>query len=308
MKSEEEFQHFFSTRLQPSLNPMEEYRIAKVRKFRNCMYLALLCSLFIVLSIIFVPQPIFIIASFFPMAFFLGLAYQTYLEMSDHLTKQFKNKILPQLLSFLFNEFEYIANQKIAKSVLEKSKLFPRYFETAKGEDFMRFKLGETMIMFCETTAINNNGNVIFKGIFISSSFNKQFASETFILPASILSSYGRIKKQFLDHLQRIKLEDIEFSKEFTVLSTDQVESRYILTPSLMQRLLDYKRKTKKKISFSFVDNHLYCAIPNYTDLFEPALFEPFNLYFIKKSYNPIKLYTDLVEDLNLNLRIWTKQ
>jgi hypothetical protein len=91
------------------------------------------------------------------------------------------------------------------------------------------------------------------------------------------------------------------------VISSDQIEARYILTTSLMQRLIDYKLKTKKGIKFSFVDNKLYCAIPNYIDLFEPALLEPFHFDFLKFTYQPIKLYTDLVEDLNLNLRIWKR-
>ena len=71
---------------------------------------------------------------------------------------------------------------------------------------------------------------------------------------------------------------------------------------------MEYQRKTKRSISFSFVDNKLYCTIPQYNDLFEPTLFKPFNFEFVMENYTPLKLYTDLVEDLNLNLQIWSKE
>ncbi|QQS50296.1 MAG: DUF3137 domain-containing protein [Bacteroidota bacterium] len=307
MKSEAELQHFFLSKLQLLLQPLEQYRIEKVQKMKKYMYAAIFSSLLIVLGIVS-KQPILILFFCLPPAIFLGFSIQTFLEMARFLTKHFKNQILSELLSFLFEEYEYIANQRIAKSVLEKSMLFPKYIAIAKGEDLMCFKLGNTLIMFCETTALSNGEKEIFKGIFISASFNKNFKSKTFVLSANLSSLYNRLNKQLIHNFKRIKLEDIEFSKEFLVLSSDQVEARYILTPSLMKRLLDYKRKTRKKLSFSFVDNRLYCAIPNFTNLFEPALFEPFDLDFIKKNYNPIMLYTGLVEDLNLNLRIWSKQ
>ena len=103
-------------------------------------------------------------------------------------------------------------------------------------------------------------------------------------------------------------MDDVDFNEEFAVYSTDQVESRYILSPSLMSRILSYKQKVNRKISVSFVNDKMFCAIPNYINLFEPALFESFfDFTFIQKSYEAIKLYTDIVDDLNLNLRIWTK-
>jgi hypothetical protein len=53
----------------------------------------------------------------------------------------------------------------------------------------------------------------------------------------------------------------------------------------------------------------MFCAIPNYDNLFEPAIFNSFlNFDFMLKSYDALRLYTDIVDDLNLNLRIWTKQ
>ena len=216
---------------------------------------------------------------------------------------------MPELLRYLFDDVEYIPRQRIAKSVLEKSMLLPDRMMIVEGEDFMRFKIGDTRIMFCETTVLSSRGeDVLFNGVFISASFNKYFTAKTFVCPEKSKSFFRNLKRRILDNLCPVKLEDVEFNKEFFVLSSDQVEARYILTPSLMLRIMNYRRKIKKGISFSFVDDRLYCAIPNYINLFEPALFEHFDFEFIKRNYLPLKLYTDLVEDLNLNNQIWSKQ
>ena len=45
---------------------------------------------------------------------------------------------------------------------------------------------------------------------------------------------------------KRVKLENIEFEKEFDVYSEDQIESRKLLTPSFMYRLVDYVNKINK--------------------------------------------------------------
>lgn len=307
MKSEAELQLFYEATLKPLLEPLEEFRARRRKVLQNLLYAALACVSLIVLGC-FTLEPFIVLNLSFPSILMLSLAYYTYKSMSSRLKKEFKSKILPELLSFLFDQYEYKAKQRIANSVLEKSMLFPYFIYNIEGEDFMRFKIGETNIMFCETTIYTHKEKIKFLGVFIVASFNKSFTSKTFVLSREASSFLQNIKRQFFDNLQKVKLEDIEFDREFTVFSSDQVEARYVLTTSMMQRILDYKRKTKERISFSFVDDRLYCAIPEFINLFEPAIFEPFDFDFIKKTYSPLKLYTGLVDDLHLNLRIWSKQ
>jgi hypothetical protein len=305
MKPEAELERYFTTRLQPALEPLEQYRIEQVQKLKNTLYWIIPCLLLIIPGFVS-GEPVLVFLSGIPLLITMGLAFRTLSAMMDRLTRQFKNQVMPELLAFLFERFEYIPRQKIAGSVLEKSLLLPYPVRTIEGEDFMRFKLGETMIMFCETKA-SNTENARFTGIFISASFNKYFKSATILLPSRFSYFFQKTTQQLVSGFQIVKLEDVAFSRKFTVISTDQVEARYILTPGFMQRLLDYRKKIRKAASFSFVDNHLYCAIPNYKNLFEPALFEPFDLDFIKRTCEPLRLYTGLVDDLHLNIRIWSK-
>jgi hypothetical protein len=186
--------------------------------------------------------------------------------------------------------------------------LFPNYITGVRGEDFMQFRIDETHIMFCETTVYKWRDNIIYRGIFISSSFNKYFKSKTFVISRDLSNFIFLIKRQFSKDFQKVDLEDIEFEKKFTTISNDQVDCRYVLSTSLMKRIIDFRKKIGRNISLSFVDNRLYCFIPNFIDLFEPPILTTLDFEWIKKSLDPIIQYTSLVDELNLNLRIWSKQ
>ena len=55
--------------------------------------------------------------------------------------------------------------------------------------------------------------------------------------------------------LKKTELEDIEFEKKYNVQTTDEIEARYLLTPSFMERL--------KNIQTAFKTNNIKCAFSN---------------------------------------------
>ncbi|HEX3007288.1 MAG TPA: DUF3137 domain-containing protein, partial [Bacteroidales bacterium] len=299
----EEVWTFLNERLHEKLLPIEAYRKKKTPLIKVG---ALITACLIVLSIIagFIHPTlcgIFVVATFISVA-----ATGEYLgTVNRKLRIYFKTHILRDLLDYLFEDCTYIPLQRISRSTLEKSLLIAGTVEGVDGEDYMRFRIGETAIHFCETMAYSHSQNTpIFTGVFLSAQFNKSFTSQTVVLPRKL-----RNKRRFLfSDLKKVELEDPEFRNSFLVYSTDQVESRYILSTSMMTRLLDYRNKTGKDISFSFTGNLLHCAIPSYVNLFEPALFNSFlETGYLQKSLDALRLYTGIVEDLNLNLRIWNK-
>lgn len=105
-----------------------------------------------------------------------------------------------------------------------------------------------------------------------------------------------------------IKLEDPEFEKMFVVYGDDQIEARYILSTSLMRRIVDFKKKSKRTIYISFVGSKIYVAVSYSRNLFEPRIFKTLLAFSpIKEYFEDLELVYGLVEDLNLNNRIWTK-
>lgn len=108
---------------------------------------------------------------------------------------------------------------------------------------------------------------------------------------------------------QLVKLEDPEFEKYFVVYAEDQIEARYILSTSLMRRIVEFKKKTRKQICLSFVGSKVFVAIPYGRALFEPNIYKPVvEFEKIREYFEDINLALGIVEDLNLNTRIWNKE
>ncbi len=156
--------------------------------------------------------------------------------------------------------------------------------------------------------------STIFQGLFIVADFHKNFYGQTVILPDLAQNTFGNLIGNWLQskNLSRdelVKMDNPDFEKEFVVYSNDQIEARYILSHTMMERLLDFKKKTAHDIHISFVDNHLHLAIDYGKDLFEPTVFTSLLDEKLTKEYiNNLYLAVSIVEELKLNERLWSKR
>ena len=103
--------------------------------------------------------------------------------------------------------------------------------------------------------------------VFLAIKVEKRFSSQTLIETKSFL------KNSFFEG-SKVNLEDIEFSKVYNVFSQDQVEARYLLTPSFIERILKYnqQKNTKAQVLFSNTYSKEYNAffyIPVNKDWFD---------------------------------------
>jgi len=73
-----------------------------------------------------------------------------------------------------------------------------------------------------------------------------------------------------------------------------------------MKRITDFRKKTEKQIYLSFVSNKIFVAIPYHEDLFEPKIFKTLlDFSIIQEYYQDLMLAIEIVEELDLNTRIW---
>lgn len=100
------------------------------------------------------------------------------------------------------------------------------------------------------------------------------------IITLIIICSF--IEKQ--KSMQNVNLESINFDKRFNVFSKDQVEARYLLTPTFIEKFTRfYTAFGTNKAKCSFYKDHtgndrIMFAISTWKDLFEPGnLFTPIN-------------------------------
>lgn len=230
---------------------------------------------------------------------------------------QYKSTIMPLLLSKIAPGLEYSAKDGINKDEFCASGLYMKP-DRYKGKDLVCGVVDKTHIRFSlvhaeekyETTSTDSDGKTtrqthyrdIFKGMFFSADFNKHFNGQTLVKAGSA----GLLTRMFG---RQVQLEDPEFAQKFTVYGTDQIEARYILSPALMQRLLELQARVSERMNLSFTGSRVMLDIQCNYGLFEPRFFRKSNNSKVINDYTAtFRTMIGLVEDLNLNRRIWTKQ
>lgn len=322
------FSAFYESTLLPDLQELEKHRKKFVKDIIRYILYFLSTAAVLFASGFFRIWPdlaeiLMVVAAIIALAgLIVGMV--KYHNFNKSYTPDFKDKIIRQLIHYIDDQLDYQPTKCIPQHQYAKSNIFIQKPDRYKGEDFICGKVGETQISFSElhaeykTTTTDKKGrkqthwHTIFKGIFFEADFNKEFKTRTYVLPDTMEKTFGFLGKKLQSmNFARpplVKLEDPEFERHFVVYGEDQVEARYILSPGLMQRLMDFRNKSNKSVSLSFVENSIYVAIPESKNLFEPRLFRS-NLDpgFIREYYDFLELTIGIVEDLNLNLRIWTK-
>jgi hypothetical protein len=191
----------------------------------------------------------------------------------------------------------------------------------------------------------NSSVDTIFQGLLLVADFNKDFQGLTIVTPKRSSPKHLMKPSDSEHRLEEVKLEDLEFMEEFNVYSTDQIKARYILTPSFMRRLLDFAHKSKQRSEenteydrpkslkhaiqvsksiversgrirreenfipyFAFRDGKMYFMLSTDVKHFGFDVWLPLDRNLIINFYDDINRALELVDELNLNLRIWNKE
>lgn len=239
--------------------------------------------------------------------------------VSNHLLgkvkRAFKKEVMPILLAGIDPSLTYRVEGFVGKDEFNESSLYMRP-DRYSGKDLVEGYIGETKVKFSlvhaeeeyDDSHTDSDGKThtetkcrtIFQGLFFVADFNKHFSGRTLVRPYAV----NFISKLFGSH---VALEDPEFNRLFTVTSTDQLEARYVMTLSLMERLKTLRSKVGAFQS-SFFLGRLFMAIDMPSNAFEPAMSKSLaDSGQIEKILSNLRAITGIVEDLGLNVRIWTK-
>ena len=119
-----------------------------------------------------------------------------------------------------------------------------------------------------------------------------------------LLSSLERHIVSRKKDLSKVKLEDVEFTRDFNVFSDNQLESRFLLTPVFMEILKRMQTAFgNQNLRCSFFYNSLMIAIEKYEDLFEVGnIFVPLNKYeSLIKFYNQLYSVYEMIDYLHID-------
>lgn len=324
MKPAEPFQEFYRADLLPHLEQMEQKRQQIVGRLTRAGFTVGGVTLAVAAVVAVLARNAAIALA--PLIIGAIVWAVIFAQTTKGYVAEFKQNVIGRIVTFVDPGLTYQPNACIPQYVYGASQIFLTHPDRYQGEDMVSGTIGQTAIKFSElhseykTETTDSKGrrqthwHTIFKGIFFVADFNKHFQGETVVLPDVAQKLFGRLGQtlQSLNVSRKgdlVRLEDVEFEQAFVVYSDDQVEARYLLSPSLMARIVDFRNRTGHEIYLSFVASNIYVAISHSKNMFEPKLFASVLDPKLAQEYlEDLMLAIRIVEDLNLNTRIWTKQ
>ena len=233
----------------------------------------------------------------------------------------FKEKIIRPLIGAIEEGLHYAPDAMVSQTLFEFSQLFDQRVDRYRGNDFVRGQIDGIALQFSDVHAEQRSRDskgrehwsTIFRGLFIVADFNKHFRGRTLVLPdfaENLFGSFigGMLQSRNFTKDQLVKMDDPAFEKAFVVYGSDQIEARYILTHTMMERLLKLKKDTGSDIFVAFKGEKILIAIDYKKDLFEPTVFS--SLLSIEQAMDYIRTLKStigIVEELKLNEKLWSK-
>ena len=308
MKSISQLTDFYYKELYPDLQILEEKR-KNIKK--RVTSIGIIYLIFALLIALFIYQKLSLDTLFFFGVFALAGFKLLYSYLINDYNVDFKNKIIAPLIKEIDKQLHYAPQKHISLADFNHSKLFATQPDRINGNDYVEGTIDMIPIKFSDFHAEKKHKDSkgkeywesIFIGLFLISEFPKNFHGDTVVLPDSAQKLFGDLIGSWLQSHnfsrdELVKMDNAEFEKEFVVYSTDQIEARYILTPLLMQKLLNYKKKTKHPIYISFIGGKIYLAIEYNSDMFEASLFHSLLEYKIAMEYiQTLHLAIGIVEE-----------
>ena len=320
MKNKSELTDFYYKSLYPILKKLDEQR--KQVQYRVILIISLFSFIygFILYSILNATnfQIDFLIGGGVAYVAIVGFIYKFLIQ--DY-TEEFKDSIIKPLITAIEPQLNYSAHMHIPQLHFNRSELFT-HPDKINGNDFVKGVIDSIPLQFSDIHAQKRykdskgreSWSTVFKGLFIVAEFNKHFHSKTIILPDTAQSMFGDfiggwLQSNNFSQESLVKMDNSEFEKEFVVYASDQVEARYILSHTLMEKLLHLKKRSKHPVYFSFVGEQIYIAIYYDKDLFEPTVFKSLLEYKVAMEYvDTLHMAIGIIQELKLNQKLWSKQ
>lgn len=199
------------------------------------------------------------------------LYYSPYL----HAQKVFKSILMPQIVKSIDPHLIYSPVSKYTRGALNSSKLIPQTYTGFHADDEFTGKINHIQFGFRDLKLTVQKGSgkkkrtvEVFQGAVFDFTYPKNFSAHTVIHKDKIESLTGgyvaglfQDLKQAVSSLKRVQLEHPDFEKQFQVLSTDQQEARFLITPKTMELMIAFTQEFGDESHFCFFQNRFYIAI-----------------------------------------------
>jgi hypothetical protein len=256
-------------------------------------------------------------------------------EPLDKYREVYKEIVVRPVFKMLNTNWNYDSKGTVSMDAVKNSHIFGPIVDIS-CDDYISGSIGKTDFECCDLVtygkAYNEHNEEIkrenFRGFFLHADFNKKLNGTVLVKPApKVLLDLGSA---------RVKMENPEFDKKFEVYTNmhnvlnavggggsfsdlieaskgmssteNHTEARYVLTPKMMEAILNIENTIGYRPVISFTENRVNFGFLTGKELFEANINKPISFSDIEEIYNLFTLVEVIITEMDLNTRIWTKE
>ncbi len=215
-------------------------------------------------------------------------------------------------------EFEYHPWRGVDEAELKRSHLVPEKYDRLSSGDTVIGKYHATAFRFSELRlweqVKDQSDRLVWSGLHLVADFNKSFEGRIFVLPDKTERLLGSLFGRALQSLpfrkagRLIHMESPAFERHFKVYGEEDQEVRYVLSPSLMRRIVELKESMDVEIRMAFIDDRVHVVLPVAADFFRAPSIDRVTPDMIRSWGDEIHYVTSILDELDLNTRIWSRR
>jgi len=152
-----------------------------------------------------------------------------------------------------------------------------------------------------ESNGEHDTTTTYFRGRWIAIDYPKKFNGTVVIIDNSF--AYGVKRKE----LEKIQLENPYFNDMFTVRASDIQLGYYLLTPQLVEKIMELKQSTNGNIIACFKNGYLHIFINDGKDSFEPNINNVNLMGDIQKFMQDFTLVSGTIDVLDINNSVYAQ-
>ena len=238
------------------------------------------------------------------------------LLMLKHLTaikSLISGNIVKGVLEEVFENVTYAPEYCLSDEIIHSAHMaFPEPYEEVIGNDFidadykgLHLKMSDIELRRkvssydAEKDSWDETEQKVFEGPWLVCDFGKELSGEVHL--SEITKSTPSVMKK-----ARIRMENEIFNEHFIVTADDPEEAFYILTPHMMDYILNVMATHEGVVYMSFLrDGKLHVAVNSGSDLFELGKNDPDPENLRQVFLKEVHWYTDIIDELRLEPNLY---
>ncbi|MBX9727178.1 MAG: DUF3137 domain-containing protein [Rickettsiales bacterium] len=272
-----DFKPTYDREILPHLIAFEEKRVAALHSLRERILIGTPKIVAMVIVCVFLLSQFkgtFVVDLLVTMA--VLACFAIVVQMYDRVTlyhREVKQQIFPTVFAH-FGDFTYTPDARFSMDDWQPTGIFPT-ITSANFEDKVSGHYRDVPLEIVEAKLTKGSGKserTFFKGLIVTLALPKRFTGTTVIHrdKGKVGNLLGTRK------FNPVRLESPDFESRYEVYSTDQVEARYLISTTFMERLMALEDKLGCTLEAVFYKRELLIMLASDRKWFEPSsIYEP---------------------------------